>query len=160
MARRPRGILSRNVPDWYCRRLFGAQISVTGVAGQASNCGVFNNSAIGEVYYVYSVAIFVSGNTFVNFKQEKGKNYATFGPEAGFPIDPRTGQGSHITEAGTQVGCLGTHVGGIPMLSTQNQVYAPGWPFLIIPPGYAGVIETANNGLTLQIAMYWLSIKD
>jgi|ERR1700674_120074 hypothetical protein len=158
MPRSPKGVLSRGVPDWYCKNLYGSQIAQSAVGGQASNCTVFNASNDGTVFYFYSVAVFVSASTFVNFKQENARNYTASGDVAQ-PIDPRQPKSQSVILAGTKPVCLGTHVGGIPMLGGQNQVYAPGWPFLIIPSGFGATIECANNNVTLQVAIYWLELK-
>lgn len=159
MPRYPKGILSRNVPDWYFQKLFSVEIAVGGVAGQGTNCGVYNNSQNGAVYYFYYVSIFVSASSFVNFKYEKGKNYPTFTINSPQPIDPRIGAGSAIAEGGNAVSCLGTHVGGMTCNTGANPPYAPGWPFLIIPPGYAGVIEGDNPNITVQVALSWLELR-
>lgn len=160
MARRPKGIYTRDTVNWWNRGLMGAHAFQAAVVGQLSCCGIYNDSSRGAILYIYSVALAINGGSQVNFETIKGNPLTKWTGDSYGRIDPRIGAGPGYPVADKVVACLGNHTGCVPMYPNQEVTYTPGWAIGICPPGYTWVCEVGNTNIQLEIGVWWLARPD
>lgn len=153
----PIGVTSRPLPDRYASQLAGGEVYQSGVGGQLSYVGVYNNAVDGSVLRIYSIHLAVSASSKVTWGWKSGNPGTLFTATQPYgAIDGRAGTlpGQLITL--TSAVCVSTHIGGLSALTGAASYFAPGWPLAIIPPAYSFLVEVANVNTYIECGIGWL----
>ena len=160
MPRTPKGAYVRNTPDWFFRNLNWSSGQVNGGGGGTGlSIQLFNNTQIGEYYYLYGLKVDSS-----NFQQLYGQvNAGPIGTEflGTYPVvgDPPTPSGQ-INTGGTPAG---VDLISQPLTWQGDQPtdpWWPGWPIAVIPPGYGFLIYNGFASGAIIATFWWVALQD
>ena len=164
--RKPAGVLTLDLPNWFGSRSQGFHIVCNAAVGQNSYVGVFNQSKDSS-FYVYATDIAITGNVSYCFYESIFGNPGTTFNEApvvtNAPIDPREPSLGLTPIFFTSPVCVGFHCGGrsAPTNSAPSGSWAASpYPLIIAPPGYSALIQVRNQNLTIEATIFGTMVKD
>ncbi len=153
-SRVPKGIYSRNTPDWFIDSLAwgGGEASF----GSGENfVGLNNNDNAGRILYVYGLT---ASTTSVDGMHVENSNYQTIYPIANcVSAQPTSGAppGQIVFGEITVPPTTGNFFNTLASAAPQLQMFAD-WPLFIVPVGYTLLVAGVTDACDVSAAFWYV----
>lgn len=153
MAKRGAGVITRHIPSWYMREMYGGRHSQAASVGNISYVELFNSSAKGGLIYVWSVNTAASGQDELVPEWYYGKHQTSAGGSA--PLYSAGPAGYAVIGGWNNSTCVGVEIGDWITTATRGVQWPHNWPLAIITAGYSFAIHTAGTNEILDAGIWW-----
>lgn len=153
MAKRGVGVVTRHIPSWYSREMYGGRHSQTGAVGNITYVELYNSSSRGGLIYVWAIDIGPQNIDELIPEWYYGKHQTSSGGQSPLRSDGPAGYG--VIGGWNNSTCIGVEIGDFLSLANTGQQWPHDWAMAVITAGYSFAVHSAAGNNAVDVGLWW-----